>query len=99
MWKRIKGKAENAVLAVGFKAAYAFRPAYIHPTDGIGSRTLLYDVPLKLLRYLYPLIKKLFPHNVTTTRIIGQSMINIVSGGYKKKVLESDDINALAERN
>lgn len=96
MWKRVKGKAENAVLAVGFQSAFAFRPAYIHPTDGIGSRTPLYDVPLKLLRHLYPVLKKLFPNSVTTTRKIGQAMINIVSEGYEKPVLESNDINSLA---
>jgi uncharacterized protein YbjT (DUF2867 family) len=35
MWARIKGKAENALLAMPFKATYVFRPAFIQPLHGI----------------------------------------------------------------
>ena len=44
MWARVKGRTENALLALPFKAAYMFRPAYIQPLDGIQSRTRLYRV-------------------------------------------------------
>jgi uncharacterized protein YbjT (DUF2867 family) len=48
MWARVKGATENALLAMPFKAAYMFRPAYIQPLHGIkasgrGTR-LMYSV-------------------------------------------------------
>mgnify|MGYP003707679683 CR=1 FL=1 len=38
-WARIKGKTENDLLKLSFKAAYMFRPGYIQPLRGIKSRT------------------------------------------------------------
>ena len=40
MWARVKGKAENAVLRLPFKASYVFRPAVVQPMHGIRSRTV-----------------------------------------------------------
>ncbi|MEP6686854.1 MAG: NAD-dependent epimerase/dehydratase family protein, partial [Gemmatimonadales bacterium] len=42
MWARVKGRTENVLLALPFKAAYMFRPGYIQPLDGIQSRTRWY---------------------------------------------------------
>ena len=39
MWARVKGKTENDLLRLPFKAAYMFRPAGIQPLHGIRSRT------------------------------------------------------------
>jgi uncharacterized protein YbjT (DUF2867 family) len=37
MWARVKGKTENDLLKLPFKAAYMFRPAGIQPLHGIRS--------------------------------------------------------------
>jgi uncharacterized protein YbjT (DUF2867 family) len=42
MWARVKGKTENALLRLPFKAAYMFRPGIIAPLYGAKSRTPLY---------------------------------------------------------
>src|SRR5580692_145558 len=34
MWARVKGKTENALLQMPFKATYIFRPGYIQPLHG-----------------------------------------------------------------
>ena len=39
MWARVKGKTENDLLKLPFKAAYMFRPAGIQPLHGIRSKT------------------------------------------------------------
>ena len=39
MWARVKGKTENALLALGFKAAHMFRPGYIQPIGDVQSKT------------------------------------------------------------
>ena len=41
MWARVKGRTENELLRLPFKA-YMFRPGIIQPMDGIRSRTRIY---------------------------------------------------------
>ena len=41
MWARVKGRTENAILALSLDA-YMFRPGYIQPRHGATSRTRLY---------------------------------------------------------
>ena len=94
MWARIKGKTENDLLSLGFKAAYMFRPGYIHPMRGIKSRTPLYNAFYKVLKPLYPLLKRM-PKYVTDNVTIGRAMIAVAKNGYSKGVLESLDINSI----
>ena len=96
MWARLKGETENAILAMPWKAAYVFRPAFIQPLDGIQSRTTLYRVFYSALGWLYPVVRAVFPRQVTTTRTIGRAMLKAAREGAPKRVLESGDINALA---
>jgi uncharacterized protein YbjT (DUF2867 family) len=95
MWARIKGKAENAVLRLPFKASYVFRPAYIQPLHGIRSRTRMYRLLYVAVAPFNPLLKALFPRHVLTTEQIGRAMIAVARKGAPKRVLESADINAL----
>ncbi len=95
MWARVKGKTENALMALPFRGAYMFRPGYIHPMDGIQSRTLAYRLGIIVARPLYPLVRRIWPNNVTTTRNIGRAMLAAARQGNEKRVLETPDINAL----
>jgi hypothetical protein len=97
MWARIKGKAENALLALPFKGAYMFRPGIIRPLRGVTSRTGSYRFFYLLFAPLMPLFV-LFPSFATTTARIGRAMINAAAGLSDKKILESTDINRLAEK-
>jgi len=53
MWARVKGRTENAVLRMPFKAAFAFRPGVVQPLHGVRSRTavcrVLYSLTAALL--------------------------------------------------
>jgi cytochrome c oxidase assembly factor CtaG len=95
MWSRVKGQTENALLHLPFKAAYMFRPGFIQPLHGIQSRTALYRIPYIVLSPVIPLLRKFFPKYVTTTEVLGRAMIKAARSGAPKKVLESQDINAL----
>ena len=97
MWARIKGKAENAILRMPFKASYVFRPAYIQPLHGIRSRTRMYRLLYRAVAPLYPLLKAFFPRHVTTTEEIGRAMIAVARKGASKRVLESSDITEVVE--
>jgi uncharacterized protein YbjT (DUF2867 family) len=96
MWARVKGRTENALLKLPFKAAYMFRPAVIQPLHGIVSRTKLYRIFYAVMGPLFPVLKALFPGTVTTTERIGRAMINAAKRGAPKPVLDTRGINALA---
>jgi uncharacterized protein YbjT (DUF2867 family) len=95
MWARVKGRTENALLALPFKAAYMFRPAFIRPLQGIVSKTRLYRIFYVLIGPLFPLVKAHFPKYVTTTEQVGRAMIKVAKDGFRKPILENQDINTL----
>jgi len=95
MWARVKGETENALLAMPFKAAYMFRPGFIQPLHGVKSKTALYRIPYAILGPFNKLFLKVFPKYATTTEVLGRAMIKAARDGAPKKILESQDINAL----
>jgi uncharacterized protein YbjT (DUF2867 family) len=94
-WARVKGKTENDLLKLPFKAAYMFRPAGIQPLHGVRSKTAwvqaIYVVAAPLLSYL----ARTAPKYMTTSEQLGRAMIKVARDGYPKPVLESEDINAV----
>jgi uncharacterized protein YbjT (DUF2867 family) len=92
MWARVKGETENALLGMGFKAAYMFRPGLIVPIDGIRSKTGVYRTVYAALRPVLPLLLRAFPKQVTTTEQVGRAMLAVAKRGYPKQVLEAADI-------
>jgi uncharacterized protein YbjT (DUF2867 family) len=95
MWARVKGKTENDLLALPFKAAYMFRPGVIVPLDGVQSKTKIYRALYVTLAPLLPLLGGRFPKYVTTTQQIGRAMLKVAKQGWGKRVLESSDINSV----
>jgi len=93
MWARVKGKTENDLLRLPFKAAYMFRPAAIVPLHGIKSKTKLYQAFYTLLGPLLPMMYRTFPQYVTTTEQLGRAMLTAAKQGALKSVLENSDIN------
>lgn len=93
MWARVKGKTENDLLRLPFKAAYMFRPGAIVPLHGVKSKTRLYQVFYTVLGPLLPLLYQLFPQYVTTTEQIGWAMLKAAKRGAPKSILENSDIN------
>ena len=97
MWARVKGRTENAILALPFKSSYMFRAGYIQPMNGIKSKTKLYNLIYAIAKPIYPLLKKFAPNFVTNTDKVGQAMINVVIYGNPKTKLENRDINKLSQ--
>jgi uncharacterized protein YbjT (DUF2867 family) len=96
MWARVKGRTEELLLGMGFRRAFMFRPAYIHPMRGVTSKTKLYRALYVIAKPLYPVMRRLFPDATTTTVMVGRAMIAAAVRGAPKPILESADINALA---
>ena len=95
MWARVKGKTENDLLKLPFRAAYVFRPAGIQPLHGIRSKTAWYQAVYVIAAPLLTLLNRIAPKYVTTTEQVGRAMIKVARDGYPKPVLESEDINRL----
>jgi uncharacterized protein YbjT (DUF2867 family) len=93
MWARVKGRTENALLALPLNAVM-FRPGLIRPLHGIRSRTTLYRIGYAVIRPLFPLLGAL--GMLTTTERVGQAMLRVARSGSPRPRLDNRDINALA---
>jgi Predicted nucleoside-diphosphate-sugar epimerases len=96
MWARVKGRTENALMRLPFKAAYMFRPAGIEAMHGEQSKVQAYRIGYQLMKPLLPLLRRIFPAYILTTEEIGRAMIQIAKSGASKNVLESRDIREYA---
>jgi uncharacterized protein YbjT (DUF2867 family) len=91
MWGRVKGAAENALQRLPLKT-YVFRPAFVQPLNGIGSKSKWINAIYALIWPLTPLFMWLMPKYASTTTDIGRAMIAVARNGAPKPVLESGDI-------
>jgi uncharacterized protein YbjT (DUF2867 family) len=94
MWARVKGRTENALLAMPFAAAYMFRPGYIQPVGGVRSKTGWVQAAYTVLAPLYPVLRPVL--RGTTTSNFGRALIEVAASGYRERILYSRDINTLA---
>jgi len=94
MWARVKGRTENALLAMGFKAAYMLRPGAIQPMHGIKSKTAAYRILYTVMWPVMPLLKA--AGAALSTESLGRAMLNLAEKGYEKRVLEMADLKKVA---
>ena len=94
MWARVKGRLENALLRLPFRA-YMFRPGFIMPLHGIRSKTRAYRILYAILKPVSPLLRWAFPRQVLTTEEIGSAMLTVARHGTTKRVLETGDLREL----
>ncbi len=91
MWARVKGRTENELARLPFKAEYNFRPGGMLPFKGQKNSKAIYEFLVKIIRVFSS-------KNVITMHELGLAMINAAKIGYNKNVLEISDIKALAKR-
>jgi uncharacterized protein YbjT (DUF2867 family) len=94
MWARVKGRTENALLRLGFKDAYMFRPGFIQPLHGIRSKTRLYQFFYDLLTRVLPLVTGRLKNSIVTTEQLGRAMIAVGRAEYTRHILDPADINS-----
>jgi len=93
-WARVKGKTENDLMKLPFKKVFAFRPGFLQPSKGSKNIHGYYI----FFRIMYPVFRLLMPKFVSTLSELGIAMINSVTKGYEKSVLEVKDIIDLSKR-
>ena len=89
MWARVKGKTENDLNKLGFKAQYNFRPGAMLPFAGQKNWSTTY-------RFIAKGLKIFMPDSILHMRDVGRAMINAATVGYHSSTLEIEDIKALA---
>jgi uncharacterized protein YbjT (DUF2867 family) len=91
-WARVKGKTENDLKKLGFKQTFLFRPGILKPTRGLKNTLGFY----KWAGWLMPVFQLFAPNSVTSLAQLGKAMINAVTKGYSKNIIEVKDIKVLS---
>ena len=92
MWARVKGRTENDLFGLGFRAAYMFRPGFIQPVDGAPSKTAWVRALYLVLGPVIGISIRLMGRPLVTTTSMGQAMLAVTRHGYPQQVLEPVDI-------
>jgi uncharacterized protein YbjT (DUF2867 family) len=95
MWARVKGKAENALLAMPFRNATMFRPGFIQPERGIQSRTTLYRVFYALARPFTGMLAR--SGAATTTTMLALALLESIERPPRDHILNNTGINELGK--
>ncbi len=93
MWARVKGKTENDLRRLPFEKAYAFRPGFIKPTEGLTRTHRFY----KYINWIFPIGRAIYPNGFCTMHELGLSMIHVVTRGCNKDIITGKDIIQLAK--
>ncbi len=91
MWQRVKGRTEDDLSQLGFRGEYNFRPGFMKPVPGQKNVRWFFKPVIAIFPYLAP-------KQSLTLQQVGQAMINCVTKGYDKNLLEISDIKKLAEK-
>ncbi|MFD7258148.1 epimerase [Streptomyces sp. NPDC059874] len=96
MWARVKGKTENDLLELPFRA-YMFRPGIVQPVRGVPSKSRLNRTLYALAAPLIPIVRRVAPNLVITSEAFGRAMIAVATPGTEVPghILRPADINRL----
>ena len=94
MWALVKGRTEEALLAL-FPSAYMFRLSALRAMHDEVSKTRWTRIGYAVLGPLLPLVRAIAPGAVITTEELGRAMIRAARQGAPKRILEARDLRAL----
>ena len=97
-WSRVKAETEDAILAAGFRDAYALRPGFIQPMRGAVSREKWARRFYSVTAPFYPVIRALFGKFATDTDRLAEAMLELALTGNPEKTLNTAALNAIAAR-
>lgn len=96
MWARVRGRTENALRRLPFKAVHVIRPGVIQPLHGIVSKTGSYRWFYRLAAPVLSLLRRWMPDTVLSTDVIGEALLTLARRGWPSPILEARDIAAAA---
>lgn len=92
MQARVKGLIESDLFKISSIKVYSFRPGLLKPVKGQKNIHFIYY----LFNPFYHVSRRLFPRFVLSLHDLGSAMINTVTSGYVKQILEVPDIVSLS---
>jgi hypothetical protein len=92
-WARVKGKTENDLIALPFKAVFGYRIGAVIPAENQKFVLKYYQ----RLKWLMPLLKRAFPGTFSTMRQVASSMIYFTIHGNSHPIIHIKDIKRVAE--
>lgn len=95
MWARVKGRADNELLRLPFKAAYMFRPRSIIPANGVKSKMKSYQLMYDVMKPFNPLLKRF--GSVITSEQLGRVLVRVGKYGYAYLIIESSDLKKISK--
>jgi len=96
MWARVKGKTENALLGLGFKAVHLFRPGLIIPMNGVESKTRAYRLFYRAFGWALRAARRVSPASIIDTEQVGQAMLQLIRNGAASSYIDNAAIHRLA---
>ncbi len=81
---------ENDLAKLGFSAEYNFRPGAMYPFEEQKNWN-------EFFKFIVKIIRLISPKRVLSLSEVGKAMINCVTIGYSKNILEVEDIRQLAK--
>lgn len=91
-WARVKGRTENALGRLTFRAVHNVRPGLIRPLPQQRRAGWM----LRLVAWPFPLWRRLFPHMAMTVEEIAWAMIRASREKDPRRILEVVDMHELA---
>ena len=95
MWARVKGRTENALLAMPFGRAVMIRLGGLVPPPGFRPRQAWLRWLAPIVWPLFRVLRLLLPNLVITPRRLTRAMLKALRGSAAKQRLEPRDLNAL----
>jgi hypothetical protein len=81
-------------MKMNFKQVYNFRPGGLEPVPGQKNTLRIYSY----LGWLIPIMKFIAPNSICKLEELGNAMVNAVTKGSEKQILEVKDILALSKK-
>lgn len=88
-WSRVKGKTENDLEKLPFKALYRYRFGFVKPVPGQKHAKSFY----KYINWVLPIGKFFFPDSYNKLEEVGLSMIYVTLYGNDLKILAGKEIS------
>lgn len=89
-WARVKGKTENDLVKLPFKAVYNFRPGAMESFKNASNVPGLYQPVIWI-------IKLVAPQKLIHLAELAKAMIQVTAHGFSKNILEIRDIKTIAK--
>lgn len=93
LFKRMKGKAENALLQSGLTDVIIARPDAVRPRHKNKKAPFLY----KLVYPLFPLVEKFAPHKVIWSDVLARALLRLASNKSVNNILENIKLRELGK--